>query len=68
MTLRDYRIQLGWSQNKLATEAGIARGAVVNAESGSVIQASTAKAIADALTRGYGKEIKVLDIDGLNIQ
>lgn len=68
MTLREYRIQLGWSQNRLAQEAGIARGAVANAESGGTIRAETAKAIADALTKGYGREIRVLDIQGLNIQ
>jgi transcriptional regulator with XRE-family HTH domain len=68
MTLREYRIQLGWSQNRLAQEAGIARSAVSNAESGGTIRAETAKAIADALSKGYGREIRVLDIQGLNIQ
>jgi transcriptional regulator with XRE-family HTH domain len=68
MTLREYRIELGWSQNRLAQEAKIARGAVANAENGKVIRAETAKAIADALSRGYNREVRVLDIQGLNIQ
>ena len=68
MTLREYRIQLGWSQTRLATESGLTRGAVANAESGGVIRAETAKALADTLSRGYGREINVLDIQGLNIQ
>ncbi len=31
------------------------------------IQADTAKKIADALSKGYGRQIKVMDIQGLNI-
>lgn len=67
MTLREYRIELGWSTNKLATEAGIARQTAADAEAGQPIKAETAKALADALGKAYGKEIKVLDIKGLNI-
>jgi transcriptional regulator with XRE-family HTH domain len=68
MTLREYRIDLGWSQNKLADEAGIARSAVVNAEGGKSIKASSAKALADALSKAYGREIRVTDIQGLNVR
>ncbi len=67
MTLREYRIELGWSINKLATEAGIARQTAADAEAGQPIKAETARAIADALSKAYGKEIRVLDIKGLNI-
>ena len=66
-TLREYRIELGWNINKLAEEAGISRQAVANAEKGGQIQAETAKALAVALSRGYGRDIKVLEIEGLNI-
>lgn len=66
--LYKYRIDLGWSQNRLAQEAGISHPSVVKrAENGEPIQAETAKAIADALSRGYGKEIKPSDIEGLKI-
>jgi DNA-binding XRE family transcriptional regulator len=68
MTLREYRIDLGWSQYQLATEAGIARSAVVNAEEGKSIKARSAKAIADALSRAYGREIRVTDLQGLNVR
>lgn len=68
MTLREYRIELGWTQNQLAQEAGIARSAVRNAESGGVIRPVSAKAIADALSKAYGRSISVRDIEGLNIQ
>lgn len=67
LTLREYRIRLGWSINKLANEAGVVRQAAANAESGQPIRADTAKALADALSRGYGQQIDVLDIQGLNI-
>ena len=67
MTLREYRVSIGWSINKLAQEAGISRHTAAEAEAGSQIKAETAKAIADALSRGYGYTIRVLDIQGLNI-
>jgi transcriptional regulator with XRE-family HTH domain len=67
MTLREYRIELGWSINKLATEAGIARQTAADAEAGQPIKAETARALADALSKAYGREIRVLDIKGLNI-
>lgn len=67
MTLRQYRIDLGWTTAKLAEMAGISRQAASAAERGSSIQADTAKAIADALSAAYGREIKPWNIEGLNI-
>ena len=67
MTLRQLRIDLGWTTAKLAAEAGISRQAATAAERGSAIQADTAKSIADALSAAYGREIKAWDIQGLNI-
>jgi len=66
-TLRDYRINLGWSIYKLASEASISRQAAANAESGLAIKAETAKAIADVLSRAYGQAIRPTEIEGLNI-
>ena len=66
-TLRHYRINLGWSIYRLAHEAGISRPAAANAENGQPIKAETAKAIADALSRAYGQDIKPTDIEGLTI-
>ena len=66
-TLRHYRINLGWSIYRLAHEAGISRPAVANAENSQPIKAETAKALADALSRAYGQDIKPTDIEGLNI-
>ena len=67
MNLREYRIELGWSINKLAEEAKITRQSAANAENGQPIKAETAKAIADTLSRAYGREIRVMDIQGLNV-
>ena len=67
MNLREYRIELGWSINKLAQEAKITRQSAANAEDGQPIKAETAKAIADTLSKAYGREIKIMDIQGLNV-
>ena len=68
LTLRELRITAGLSITKLAVEAGIARQAVQNAESGRLIRAETAKAIAETLSKALGYEVRALDIVGLNIQ
>jgi transcriptional regulator with XRE-family HTH domain len=67
MTLREYRVNLGWSQHELAKEAGISPSIVKRAEDGLPIQARTARALADALSKAYGRDIRPIDIAGLNI-
>jgi transcriptional regulator with XRE-family HTH domain len=66
-TLRTYRIDLGWSRRRLAQEAGISHPVANRAEDGEPIQANTAKAIADALSRALGREIRPSEIEGLTI-
>jgi len=66
--LKKLRVDLGWSSNKLANEAGLARQTAKNAEDGGSISPTTAKAIADALSRAYGRDIKPSEIEGLNIE
>ncbi len=66
-TLRKYRIDLGWSINRLAQEAGMPHQNIRRAEEGKPIQASTAKTIADALSRALGYKVKPSEIEGLNI-
>ena len=66
-TLREMRLDLGWTVSKLADEAGVTRQVISNAEKGDSIRADTAKAIADALSKAYGREIKSYQINGLNI-
>ena len=67
MTLKEYRVELGWNHTRLGQEAGLSRQAIGNAESGQRITAATAKSLADALSRGFGRPIMVRDIEGLNI-
>ena len=66
-TLREYRVNLGWTQHELANRAGIHPTLIKRAEDGERIQPKTAKAIADALSKAYGREIKPTEIEGLNI-
>ena len=68
LTLKELRINTGWSITRLAQEAGLARQAVKNAEDGSPIRAETAKTIADTLSKALGREILVSEIQGLNVQ
>lgn len=67
-TLRQYRLDLGWTITKLAEEANVPRQSISSAEQGGAIRADTAKAIADALSKAYGREIKSWEIEDLNIQ
>ena len=66
-TLRTYRIDLGWSVRKFAQEAKVSPHVARRAEAGEPIQASTAKALADALSRALGREVRPSDIEGLTI-
>jgi transcriptional regulator with XRE-family HTH domain len=67
-SLRELRINLGWSQKDLAREAGVNTVITSNAENGKRITAVKAKALADALSKAYGREIRPLDIEGLNVE
>ncbi len=67
-TLREYRVNQGWSQNELAAAAGTSQQVIRRAEDGEPILPRTAKAIADALSKAYGHTIRPVDIEGLNIQ
>jgi len=65
--MKTYRLNLGWSHRKMAKEAGLSPIAIKRAEDGLPVQPSTAKAIADALSRAMKTSIKPLDIEGLKI-
>ncbi|HZU01321.1 MAG TPA: helix-turn-helix transcriptional regulator [Ktedonobacteraceae bacterium] len=66
-TLRELRINAGWSIKQLAEHAGITRHSAGAAEKGQPIRPETAKALADALSKAHGRDIKPLDIEGLHI-
>jgi transcriptional regulator with XRE-family HTH domain len=67
-SIKTYRINLGWSYRKMASEAKLAPYSIKRAEEGYPVKPSTAKAIADALSKATKTKIRPLDIDGLNIQ
>lgn len=67
-TLRQLRLGLGWTIAKLEQESGVGRKSITSAEKGNSVQADTAKALADALGRGYGKELHSWEIEGLIIR
>ncbi|HZO74226.1 MAG TPA: helix-turn-helix transcriptional regulator [Ktedonobacteraceae bacterium] len=68
MNLQQYRLSLAWSAEELARRAGINAQTVRRIERGSPTFPHTASAIAAALSRGLGREIKVEDIEGLEIR
>lgn len=67
MMLKDYRVNLGWTWVEFAKQAGLATVVVRRAERGSPVKATSAKKMADALSKAYEREIKPTDIEGLNI-
>ncbi len=67
-TLRTLRVNIGWTQKDLAEAANVSEFVTSQAEKGKKISVKAAKAIADALGAKYGREIKPLDIDGLNVR
>lgn len=67
MTLEEYRKQLGWSQAELSRRAGISYATVGKAEAGETINGRSAALICKALSKEYGKEIRISDITGWNV-
>jgi DNA-binding XRE family transcriptional regulator len=67
LTLKQYRINAGLSQTRLAREAELSRDAVRNAESGDPIRAETARAIVDVLNKRLDEKVLVSDIEGLKV-
>ena len=68
MTLKEYREILKWSIPELARRAGLDVQTARRAEDGEPIQGRTAQSIAEALSKGMGRDIQVKDIDGLNVR
>lgn len=66
--MKRLRIDLGWTQKMLAKESGLDPTIVSRAERGVNISAPSAKKIADAFSRAYGREILVGDIEDLSVE
>ena len=61
-------MNLGMTQTALADKAGLSWSVIKQAEEGKPVRATTAKALADVLSKEYGREIKPSDLEGLNVQ
>ncbi len=68
MTLKALRVNAGLTQGALADKAGLSWSVISAAEGGRPVRATTAKALADALSKVYERDIKPTDLEGLNIQ
>lgn len=68
MTLIEYREQLVWSVSELARKAGVDDQTVRKAENGGRITTRVARQLAAALSEGFGRTIKVQDIEGLDVR
>jgi predicted transcriptional regulator len=66
-TIRELRLRAHFSINQLARNAGVDRQTVERAEEGKPVQDVKAYQIVEALSQKLGEQIKLEDIDGLNI-
>jgi transcriptional regulator with XRE-family HTH domain len=66
-TLQELRLQARLSVSRLARLADVDRQAVVRAERGEQIRDVTAYAIVSTLAKVLQRDIKLADVDGLNI-
>lgn len=67
MTVRDYRISLGWSASELARRARMTNKTLNRIENGEPVYDYTVGAVARALSEGLGKTITIHDLDGIKI-
>jgi transcriptional regulator with XRE-family HTH domain len=67
MTVREYRLQLGWSINELARRSGVAPRTVKRMEQGESVYDYIAAQVAKALSEALGRTITIGDLDGLDI-
>jgi transcriptional regulator with XRE-family HTH domain len=67
MTIREYRLELGWPISRLARAAGLAPQTVSRIEDGEPAFDYTVAAIAKALSKELGRNITVDDLDNVKI-
>jgi DNA-binding XRE family transcriptional regulator len=66
-SLKDYRVELGWTPPELARQAKLNRQTIYDAERGKAVRADTAKKLASALSKGLKRRVKPSEIEGLKI-
>lgn len=67
MTVREYRISLGWSPSELARRAGISARTISRIEDGKPTFDYTLGAVARAISEGLGRTVTIEDFEGVNI-
>lgn len=67
MTVRDYRVSLGWSVSELARRAGLTSKTISRIEDGEPVFDHSVGAVAKALSEALGQTITIYDLDGVNI-
>jgi hypothetical protein len=66
-TILDYRRELAWSQRELSRRARLDPNTVRKAENREPVSSQSALAIAEALSKGLGRQVAVREIEGLNV-
>lgn len=66
MTIREYRLQLGWSLTDLANAAGLTYQTVSRMEQGKPARDYIVAKVARALSEALGQTITVDDLEGVN--
>jgi transcriptional regulator with XRE-family HTH domain len=67
MTIKDYRVSLGWSAAELARRARLTPRTVARVEDGEPVYDHTVGAIARAFTEALGRTVTVRDFEGVNL-
>jgi DNA-binding XRE family transcriptional regulator len=67
MTLKEYRVMLGWAPSELARRAGVAVRTVNRIEDGQPTYDYTLGAIARAISTELGRTVTIHDFDGVII-
>lgn len=68
MTLKELRESVPMNYSELGKAAGLDGQTIRNAEAGQRVNTSTARAIAEALSKALNRQIRVQDIDGLKVR
>ena len=68
MTLDQFRIDCGWSQNEMARQAHLDPGTVGKALRGETVSIASADKLATAISAKLGRTIRIRDIEGLNFK
>jgi transcriptional regulator with XRE-family HTH domain len=67
MTVRDYRISLGWSVSELSRRSGLAIKTINRIEDGQPVYDYTLGAVARAFSEALGRTVTIDDFEGAKI-